>query len=135
MVWIRFLPLQVNRSLRWRMAAILLIAAVLLPACTPPGVTVSTGPREETITGRLGGEPRGDAGCAWLETGSGQRVEVEYPNGWHVEFDPVAVFDESGHQVAALGDMIEAEGYFNDVGASLCTPQRSFVAIRVSAGQ
>lgn len=122
-----------SSRLRWRTAAILLIAALVLPACTPPGVTVSTGPREETIAGRLGGEPRGDGGCAWLETGSGERVEVEYPNGWHVEFDPVALFDENGDQVAGEGDTIRAEGYFNEVGASLCTPQQSFVATRISA--
>ncbi len=126
-----------NREFPWprSAAAVLLIAAAALTACTPPGVTVSTGPRETSITGRFGGEPRGDAGCAWVETGSGQQVEVVYPNGWRVEFDPLALFDESGREVAAAGDTIVVEGYFNDVGASLCNPQRSFVATRVSGEQ
>lgn len=125
-----------KRKRRWQRAgAVLLITAAVLTACTPPGVTVSTGPRETTITGRFGGEPRGDAGCAWLKTGSGERVEVVYPNGWHVAFDPVALFDANGRKVAAAGDTILVKGYFNDVGASLCSPQRSFVATRVTAGE
>lgn len=115
-------------------AVILLVGGAVLTACTPPGVTVSTGPRETSITGRLGGEPHGDAGCAWLETDLGDRVEVVYPNGWHVEFDPVALFDEAGREIAVVGDTIVVEGYFNDVGASLCNPQRTFVATRVTVG-
>ena len=112
-------------------AAILLIAATL-SACAPPGVTVSTGPRETSITGVLGGEARGDAGCAWIQTSSGERVEVVYPNGWHIEFDPVALFDDGGRRVATEGDTLLVGGYFSDVGASLCTPQRSFNATGVS---
>lgn len=111
---------------------VVLVAAVSLTACSPPGVTVSTGPRETLITGRLGGESRGDAGCAWIATSAGERIEVVYPNAWHVEFDPVALFDDAGQQVAAEGDMIFVDGYFSDVGASACTPQRSFNAIRIS---
>lgn len=57
-----------------------------------------------------------------------------YPNGWHVEFDPVALFDEAGREIAVVGDTIVVEGYFNDVGASLCNPQRTFVATRVTVG-
>lgn len=113
-------------------AVILLMAFVSLSACSPPGVTVSTGPRETSITGRLGGESRADASCAWIETNAGERVEVIYPNGWHVEFDPVALFNAAGRRVAAEGDAIRVEGYFSDVGASVCTPQRSFNATRVS---
>lgn len=45
-----------------------------------------------------------------------------YPNGWHVEFDPVALFDETGREVAEQSDTLVVEGYFNDVGASLCNP-------------
>lgn len=116
-------------------AIVLLIAVTFLAACTPPGVTLSTGPRETSITGRFGGEPRGDAGCAWIETSSGERVEVVYPNGWHVEFDPLALFDETGRKLAEQGDTLVVEGYFNDVGASLCNPQRAFSATRVSVGR
>jgi hypothetical protein len=110
---------------------ILLIASTL-SACTPPSVTVSTGPRETSITGALGGEARGDAGCAWIETSSGERVEVVYPNGWHVEFDPVALFDNVGRRVATEGDSLLVDGYFSAVGASLCTPRLSFNATGVS---
>lgn len=125
---------MIQGATRRRLATVLL-AAALLPACTPPGVTESTGPRETTLSGRLGGEPRGDAGCAWVETDTGERVEVVYPNGWHMEFDPVSLFDERGVEVAAAGDRIIVDGYFNDVGASLCNPNRGFVAERVTVGQ
>lgn len=110
---------------------ILLIVAVSVSACWP-GVTVSTGPRETIITGSLGGVPRGDAGCAWILTSAGERVEVVYPNAWHVEFDPVALFDDVGRQVAGEGDTLVVDGYFSDIGASVCTPQRNFNATRVS---
>lgn len=111
--------------------AIVLALGVSLSSCSPPGFTVSTGPRETSVTGRLGGEARGDAGCAWIVTNAGEQIEVVYPNAWHVEFDPVALFDDAGRQVAAKGETIVVEGYFSDVGASACTPQRSFNATRV----
>lgn len=134
-VWSGLLSLQVTPGRRLEAAALVLAIAAALMACTPPGTTESTGLRETALTGQLSGEPRGDAGCAWVETAPGERVEVVYPNGWRVEFEPVAVFDEQGRQVAAEGDTLRVEGYFNDVGASLCTAARSFVATRVMAGQ
>lgn len=115
-----------------RAAAVLLIALTVLAACDQQGVTVSSGPQETTIIGRLGGAAQGEAGCAWLETSSGQKVEVVYPNGWHIEFTSVALFDETGRQVAKEGDTLQVDGYFNDVGASVCNPQRSFNATRVT---
>jgi len=115
-------------------AAFLMIALTVLTACTPRGTTVSTGPQETTITGRLGGATRGDAGCAWLETSSGERIAVVYPNGWHIEFTRVALFDETGRQVAEDGETLVLDGYFNQVGASVCNPERSFVATRVTVG-
>lgn len=110
-----------------------LLIALLLAGCTPPGITVSTGPQETTISGRFAGELRGDAGCAWLETTGGGRIEIAYPNGWRVDFDPLALYDEAGRQRAKDGDTLLVEGYFQQVGASVCQPQRMFVAIEVSA--
>jgi hypothetical protein len=110
---------------------ILLIVAVSVSACWPGGA-VNTGPRETSITGRLGGVPRGEAGCAWILTSAGERIEVVYPNAWHVEFDPVAVFDDGGRQVAGEGNTLIVEGYFSDISASVCAPERSFNATRVT---
>jgi hypothetical protein len=92
---------------------------------------VSNGPRETTIAGRLTGEPRGEAGCAWLETATGQRVEVSYPNGWRIEFDPVAIYDETDRSRGAEGDILTVVGYFAEVGDSVCRPEAMFIATDV----
>lgn len=113
--------------------AIALLCVLSLVGCTPPGVTVSTGPQQTTITGRLASEQRGDAGCAWIATTADQRVEVAYPNGWHVEFDPLLLFDEAGQRRARDGDTLSLTGYFQAVGASVCHPDRMFVATQVTA--
>lgn len=84
-----------------------------------------------TIVGRFGGEARGDAGCAWIQTNSGERVEVTYPNGWRIEFEPPALYDDGGRQRAKPGDILTVTGYFADVGASVCRPQRMFEATEV----
>lgn len=118
---------------RARLAISLLVVLGTLAGCTPPGITVSTGPQVTTITGRLAGQPRGDAGCAWLETGGTQRIEVAYPNGWHIEFDPLTLYDEAGRQRAKGGDTLTVRGYFEEVGASVCQPQRMFAATEVTA--
>jgi hypothetical protein len=109
---------------------------VLLPTsagCTPGGVTVSTGPEATTIKGRFAGEPRGDAGCAWLETTAGEQIEVAYPNGWRIEFDPLVLSDDADRLRARSGDWLTVKGYFQEVGASICQPQRMFVATEVAA--
>jgi len=115
------------------MNAIAITAGLLtLSACSPPGFTVSTGPQETTITGEFGGEPRGDSGCAWIQTSSAERVEVTYQNNWRLEFDPPALFDQAGRLRATAGDTLTVVGYFEDVGASICQPQRAFLANDVS---
>ena len=107
------------------------VSLVALSGCSPPGFTLSTGPQETTLTGQSGGEPRGDAGCAWIETSGGEKVEVTYPNGWRVEFGPPALYDDAGRLRAKAGDNLTIVGYFEDVEASVCQPQRAFVANEV----
>ena len=120
-----------NRKVHESTLAIL-AAVLVLTACSPPGFTLSTGPQVTTITGRFGAEPRGDAGCAWIRTSTKQRIEVTYPNGWRIDFAPPALYDDAGNLRARAGDMLTIVGYFEDVGASGCQPQRSFVANEVS---
>lgn len=122
----------VKRPIQLRVVISLLAVLWTLAGCSPPGITVSTGPRETTIAGRFGGEPRGGAGCAWIETSASERIEVAYPNGWRVEFDPLALYDDAGREQAKGGDTLIIDGYYQEVGASICQPQRMFVATDVS---
>jgi hypothetical protein len=110
-------------------AVVLMVAVPILAGCLSPGATVSTGPRQTTIIGRLAG----DGTCAWLETGAGQRIEVAYPDGWRLELDPLALYDDGGHLHASEGDTLMVEGYFGEMGASVCDPEQIFLATAVSA--
>jgi hypothetical protein len=107
------------------------LVVLWIAGCTPAGTTVGTGPQETTISGRFTGEARGDAGCAWLQTDD-QRIEVSYPNAWRVDFDPLGLYDEAGRLRAKGGDTIVAKGYFQEVGASVCQPERMFAATEVT---
>lgn len=121
-----------NRPSRLAWLGLVLSVGLCLEACTSPGITVGTGPQETTISGRFAGEPMGDAGCAWIEASGAQRIEVAYPNGWHVQFDPLLLVDDAGQQRARGGDTLSVKGYFLAVGASLCQPDRMFVATEVT---
>ena len=92
----------------------------MLTACSPPGTTVGEGPKRQEITGEFDGEASGDTGCAWIETDAAERIELLYPNGWRVEFDPPAVYDETGALRVEAGDTVVVYGSFGEVGASLC---------------
>lgn len=114
-------------------AAFLLLVPTI--AGCSSGYTVSTGPAPATLAGTLRGLPGDGSGCAWVEEASGRRVEVFWPDRWSVEFDPVAVYDNAGRQVATSGDMVAIEGFFNEVGASVCNNATTFSAREVHVVQ
>jgi hypothetical protein len=115
---------------------VLAAATVLsIAACTPQGPTVSEGPTATQVAGRFDGVARGDAGCAWIDTDAGDRVELLYPNGWRVEFDPLAAFDETGARRIEAGQSVVVDGYYGESGASLCETDGSFVVTDVTGVQ
>lgn len=114
-------------------AAFLLLAPTI--AGCSSGFTVSTGPAPATLSGTLRGVGGDGSGCAWVEEATGRRVEVFWPDRWSVEFDPVAVFDSAGRQVAIAGDMLAIEGFFNEVGGSVCNVATTFSARQVQVAE
>jgi hypothetical protein len=121
--------------MRTTLASAAIAVAVFFVVGCMPGVTISTGPDATTITGTFAAEARGDAGCAWLETSEGERIEVTYPDGWQIALDPVALYDDQGQLRASAGGRLTIDGYFPDVGDSVCHPQLMFVATKVSAAE
>lgn len=114
-----------------RSVLIVLIAA--FAAGCDRGIQITAGPRVEVLTGSLAGDSGGSVGCAWIEDVNGQRVEVFWPDGWSVEFDPVRLFDDRHDLIATAGDEVTVTGYYNQVGGSLCAVGRAFSARSVTA--
>ena len=51
-------------------------------------------------------------GCVWVVLeGSAERRELRWPPGYSAQFDPLVLFDPSGHVVAKGGDLISADGF------------------------
>ncbi len=92
---------------------------LVLAGCQADG-SLKIGPQRETVSGRLTSEMRGSVGCAWLVAEDGLRIEVLYPNGWRVEFEPVTVYDESGAAFARDGDVLAVTGSYGGVGDTTC---------------
>lgn len=72
-----------------------------------------------TVTGALAGNADLEGGCAWLETDDGS-VEVLWPEGYRVTFDPVRLRGPDGEAVAEAGDEVTVEGEFAEDRASIC---------------
>ena len=109
-----------------------LVLAALATGCVDRGTSLSTGPKVETLTGFLSGKAGSAVSCAWLQDSNGRRVEVFWPDRWSVEFEPVRLLDEQGHEIAQEGDAVSVTGYYNEVGASLCALGTTFSARTVS---
>jgi hypothetical protein len=95
-----------------------LLAIPLLTGCGQ-GSLVVEGPRQVAMQGTLESGRIDDESCVWLRDARGLRVDVSYPDGWRVEFDPLRLRDRSGAVVAERGDVIAVRGP-DGIGESIC---------------
>lgn len=137
-----------------RLLALLLAATLLLTACgddadTPPdepgldqpgdgGDAAGTQPHDDelaSITGTFGADAELEGGCAWVET-DGQRYEVQWPEGYTVDFaaDPVTLRGPDGAAVAEVGDSVTVEGSVSPDVMTVCQIGPAFTGTAVSAG-
>lgn len=116
----------------------IMIAVLLLAACgdtpasdepTAPDNAVD-GEGDDVLEGTLGGDPRLEGGCAWLDTGDG-RFEVVYPDGYDIVFEPVRLLDPEGRTVAEEGDVVRVRGRVADDLMSVCQVGTIFEAEQV----
>lgn len=63
---------------------------------------------EQTITGVFGGDAQLEGGCAWIDQG-GKRWNVQYPQGYTVEFSPLRLTGPDGFLVED-GDTVTVTG-------------------------
>jgi hypothetical protein len=63
----------------------------------------------QMFTGTLGSDAI-EGGCVYLETPDGRRLEVLYPDGWHVQRSPLALVGPDGTVVAEAGDPVTIRG-------------------------
>lgn len=123
------------------------VAAPTDPATGTAGPTEATGdptePTEEptdmdddgqqrTIAGTLDGDPVLEGGCAWVETGDGERYEVMWPDGYRIEFDPLQLVGPGDEVVARSGEQVEVTGSVERDMASICMVGTIFSATDVS---
>jgi hypothetical protein len=79
------------------------------------------------VCGDLGGDPAFEGGCAWIQTES-DRLEVRYPGGWRVDFEPIVhLLGPAGEDYAA-GDRVCVRGNLVDGAVSTCMVGRVFLA-------
>lgn len=95
------------------------------------GTTVVQGPAIGSLTGRLTGGLSPDPDpydCAWLVTPDGGHIDVMYPVGWEVLYDPVRLIDPTGTIVATEGDIVRVMGPVGGIGESGCSELMPFSA-------
>lgn len=126
------------------MVVLLAGVALLLAACggdggggdqagdtTPEGTEADGDPAVgEEISGVLRGDAQLEGGCAWLETDAGN-VEVFYPPGYEIAFDPVRLVGPDGEVVATEGEQVTVRGQAATDMASICQVGTLFQATEV----
>lgn len=85
------------------------------------------------VRGTLGGDAQLEGGCAWLDTATG-RVDVSYPEGYAIAFDPLRLTGPDGAVVAAEGDALTVNGRPLPDATSFCQVGELFAADAVTAG-
>jgi hypothetical protein len=106
------------------------------PAATePPSPTPRESPTGQvsgSVTGTLGGDAGLEGGCAWLDTPQG-RIQVIYPDGYDVAFDPLRLSGPDG-VVAEEGDTVTVRGELGEGLVSTCQVGPMFTATEVVDG-
>jgi len=75
--------------------------------------------QEGELTGVLGGDEALEGGCAWIDGPDG-RYEVQYPEGYTVEYGPVRLLGPDGEVVAEAGDTLTVTGALAEGMMSIC---------------
>lgn len=126
------------------MAVTLMVISMLLASC---GQDPVAGPVEDDrvpgddqapeategadlLEGTLGGDPRLEGGCAWLDTDDG-RFEVLYPPGYEIMFEPVRLVDADGDTLAEEGETVRVRGRVAKDRMSICQVGAIFEASEV----
>jgi hypothetical protein len=114
-------------------AATAAVALVLLAGCASAGGDdpAATQPGG-SVTGTLAGDPALEGGCAWLDTAQG-RIQVLYPDGYEVSFDPLRLTGPDG-VVAEEGDSVTVRGEHGEALVSTCQVGHLFTATQVVDG-
>lgn len=85
------------------------------------------------LTGVLGGDEALEGGCAWIDGPDG-RYEVQYPEGYTVEYGPVRLLDPDGEVVAEAGDTLTVIGTASEGMMSVCQVGTLWTADTVQPG-
>ncbi len=103
-----------------------LILALSLPLAGAPGALPTSVHGEQFLSGRLGGNAKLEGGCVWLDAvgnragGEPSRYLPLWPEGYHVRFDPVRLYDRHDRVVAQEGDVITVQGRTRDDVYTTC---------------
>ena len=77
-------------------------------APTTPAPTTPAPAEGDAISGTLGGDPKLEGGCIWIDDGK-TRWQVQWPAGYEVSTDPIAVTGPEGLEIAE-GDTVTVTG-------------------------
>ncbi len=93
-----------------------LVLALSFPLVGGPSAQPTSVLAEHFLSGRLGGDAKLEGGCVWLD-GVGSRAGEApsrylplWPEGYHVKFDPVRLYDPQDRLVAEEGDVVTVQG-------------------------
>lgn len=110
------------------------------PALEPPPTPTETSglptePIEDSageilIEGQFGGDAKLEGGCSWV-TADGQRYQVEFPDGYQVQFSPLRLVEPGGEVLAREGDVIAVRGRPAEGMMTTCQVGRLFTATAV----
>ncbi len=93
-----------------------LMLALSSPLTGSPDAPPTSVLAEQLLSGRLGGSATLEGGCVWLDA-VGSRAGEEpsrylplWPEGYHVRFHPVRLYDQHDRLVAREGDVVTVQG-------------------------
>jgi hypothetical protein len=103
-------------------------------ATEPPGGSEGQAAAEgDTITGKLGGDPQLEGGCAWVDDGK-TRWQVQYPDDYQLTLEPLSLTGPGGLD-AREGDTITVTGSEQGDAMTTCQVGPVWIATSVTAGQ
>lgn len=100
------------------------------PTATPSPTRSPVPGRGDTITGTLGADTA-ERGCTYLQAADGTRYEVQYPEGWRVQAEPLRLANRDGEVVATGGETITVLGRVAREARSICQLGPIFEAVEV----
>lgn len=123
----------------WQTVVVMLLAGACAAAPEPPGSMAlpahEGAPDSPTALAR--GELVGDARarCVWIDLEGRGRAAALWPPGYRATFDPLAVYDAEGEEIARAGGAHDFEGGFvetRDAVRGSCAADRVWMVTAVS---